>query len=855
MAPLPAPPPRRGSLRAATVTHASSVAGPVPAINLVPRYDTDSPSTGRVSPLVPVLGQAPVPVPTSALSARPPGSRRVSLTSSSVHFPTRIGQPEPPKPARLPGSRGLSRTHSMHSTRPDIDVFENLANASATSTGIATGAASPFDTAGSLPAARRNKDVEMSHAGEVEVEEITGYEVVNNFTFLECIGKGGCAEVWKVCDDDGDFFAMKVLRKRRTLPCGSGGPTPAETPTEAELAPAVGALPLRDKLSDTPPSKDHHQGPAEAPDTLAKRARERRSSSDISNTVSSDAKTAEDGVKDSDSFAKEESPGNKSGDSREAKTEDGDPLAEPRKNVDSDTPPKTRDSPFGVVKTTDSPGVLRADSFGGKKSSDTPPGAKKADTPPRPTSDESKESPSKKSGDSPLSGPLSASAFPGSASPRLPRHSSGRGADLVPTPPKDSRGPAAEDIGSPRPAMLTSLMVPRTHSGVSLMSGGMSISAHNVSALNISSASFHALMRGGGSPLPHAVTAPAAAATGGAAGAASEGKHTPQGSRLEREVAVMKKLQHKHIVPLYEVIDDSARGRLLLRMKLVTKGPLLDYDRQTGMTSSKPVSEALVRKYLRQTASGLQYLHDRGIIHRDIKPQNILLDHNDDVYLADFGLSEHSLKGSYRTFPHEGTPAFQSPELVKATGSDAVDGRACDMWALGVTMFSLIAGYHPFATGNCDVAETRRRILDDDIFFPPNVTVSAECKDCIMAMMARDPAARISVSALRKHAFLGRRTKTRTERLIAESHLGGDAAGDAPGGDDAGAMLDRRGTSSPAMTRPTVLGMPDGRGDLLADDVCFEELKSPTAGEMLSALTAISELAVTAPPLAAAPPA
>jgi serine/threonine protein kinase len=240
--------------------------------------------------------------------------------------------------------------------------------------------------------------------------------------------------------------------------------------------------------------------------------------------------------------------------------------------------------------------------------------------------------------------------------------------------------------------------------------------------------------------------------------------------KLVREVAVMKKLHHRHIVPLYEVIDDDANGRLLLRMKLISKGPLMDFNRATG-TTDRCVSEAIVRKYLRQTASGLQYLHDRGIIHRDIKPQNLLLDHNNDVYIADFGLSEHNLTGSFRTFPHEGTPAFQAPELVLAKDGDVVDGRACDVWALGVTMFALVAGYHPFAAGGCGVDETRRRIAEDEIVFPPNVTVSEECRSCILGMMERDPSKRLTCAALRQHPFIGRRTKLRVESIVADGHV------------------------------------------------------------------------------------
>ena len=107
------------------------------------------------------------------------------------------------------------------------------------------------------------------------------------------------------------------------------------------------------------------------------------------------------------------------------------------------------------------------------------------------------------------------------------------------------------------------------------------------------------------------------------------------------EVAVMKKLRHKNIVTLHEVIDDPEAEKLYLVMQYVDKGPIATVQRDG--TCTVRISPDRLAHVGRQVAAGLEYLHSKGVVHRDVKPENLLVDSNDRVFLADFASAMCSL--------------------------------------------------------------------------------------------------------------------------------------------------------------------------------------------------------------------
>ena len=165
--------------------------------------------------------------------------------------------------------------------------------------------------------------------------------------------------------------------------------------------------------------------------------------------------------------------------------------------------------------------------------------------------------------------------------------------------------------------------------------------------------------------------------------------HEPSfAERFQREARVVARLEHPHIVPVFGFGIDQAAGIPWMAMRLLPAGSLAAL-RQDGALGP---ADALA--ILAEVAEALDYAHAKGVVHRDVKPQNVLLDESGRAYLADFGIAR-MVEGSQhltRTGMICGTPEYMAPE--QATGV-AVDQRA-DIYALGVVAYELLTGRTPF---------------------------------------------------------------------------------------------------------------------------------------------------------------
>jgi serine/threonine protein kinase len=189
---------------------------------------------------------------------------------------------------------------------------------------------------------------------------------------------------------------------------------------------------------------------------------------------------------------------------------------------------------------------------------------------------------------------------------------------------------------------------------------------------------------------------------------------------LRQEIAVMKKLRHKNIVALYEVIDDPRAAKMYLVMQYVDGGSI-GAVQPDG--TAVPIEPNRLADIARQAATGLHYLHTHGVVHRDVKPENVLHDSNGCVYLADFGVAGKIGDAGKRMGAsvvqatlddNVGTPLFMPPELLKQRSGLAMRSavlttfhmtnhqmlRAGDLWSLGVTLFVLYTGNLPFPSVN-----------------------------------------------------------------------------------------------------------------------------------------------------------
>lgn len=162
----------------------------------------------------------------------------------------------------------------------------------------------------------------------------------------------------------------------------------------------------------------------------------------------------------------------------------------------------------------------------------------------------------------------------------------------------------------------------------------------------------------------------------------------------------------------------------------------------------KRITEKTVREQFRSVITGLDYLHYHGIVHGDLKPDNLLVAANGDVKIGDFTCSrmvapEHFTSGVY------GTPAFHAPEVI---AGDQYNPYAADIWAVGVCVYCAVCGELPF-TGPGIVA-MYNKILACEVTYPEGMEVSDTLKDFIGRIFVRDAKSRISIEDMMSHPFL-----------------------------------------------------------------------------------------------------
>jgi hypothetical protein len=159
-------------------------------------------------------------------------------------------------------------------------------------------------------------------------------------------------------------------------------------------------------------------------------------------------------------------------------------------------------------------------------------------------------------------------------------------------------------------------------------------------------------------------------------------------ARFQAEATAAARLQHPHIVPIYEV--GSARGHCYFAMQLIESDTLAD------RLASGPLAARDAARLMQVVASAIHYAHTQGVIHRDLKPANILLDAGGDPHVTDFGLAKQLSATSEltRTGSVLGTPAYMAPEL--ASGDRGIVGPASDVYSLGTVLYALLTGRPPF---------------------------------------------------------------------------------------------------------------------------------------------------------------
>lgn len=216
---------------------------------------------------------------------------------------------------------------------------------------------------------------------------------------------------------------------------------------------------------------------------------------------------------------------------------------------------------------------------------------------------------------------------------------------------------------------------------------------------------------------------------------------------IRHEIAILKKLHHPHVVKLIEVLDDPSKDNLYMVFDYCPDGPVIDI--KLGH-KTEPLPEDIARLYFVQMLMGIEYLHENEIVHRDIKPDNVLLsDSRRTCKIVDFGVSEMFLKPGDDTMQKSaGSPAFMSPELCTA-GHQEYHGKADDIWSFGVTLYCMVVGHLPFEKDN--FYEIYEAIKNDEPEYPDHL--SKDLADLLHKMLAKNPDQRITIAEVREHPW------------------------------------------------------------------------------------------------------
>ncbi|CAE6931218.1 KIN11 [Symbiodinium natans] len=232
--------------------------------------------------------------------------------------------------------------------------------------------------------------------------------------------------------------------------------------------------------------------------------------------------------------------------------------------------------------------------------------------------------------------------------------------------------------------------------------------------------------------------------------------------KVRDEAQILKRFWHPHIVKMHETI--STRCRTFVIMEYACGGDMFEYVRK-----QRRLDEPEARRLFRQIIAGLAEVHAANVVHGDLKLENLLLDEERNVKIADFGLSTALEPGETRITTTGGTPEYAAPEVLQ--------GRRCvpyasDLWSCGVILYIMMCGHRPFKGRND--RDLRRKISSANYKIP--VFISTEGVGLIAGLLRIKPWSRFSIGLVRAHAWYRRKEalpKDATETLQAKTGHGG----------------------------------------------------------------------------------
>lgn len=207
--------------------------------------------------------------------------------------------------------------------------------------------------------------------------------------------------------------------------------------------------------------------------------------------------------------------------------------------------------------------------------------------------------------------------------------------------------------------------------------------------------------------------------------------------QIKREIGTLKLLRHPNVVRLHEVL--ASKTKIFMVLEYVDGGELFD-----RIACKGKLSEAEGRRLFQQLVDGVSYCHSRGVFHRDLKLENVLIDAKGNVKISDFGLSAlpQDLRGDGLLHTTCGSPNYVAPEILSNRG---YDGTTSDIWSCGVILYVILTGYLPFDDRN--LAVLYQKIFKGDAQIPSWLSPGAQ--NLIRRILDPNPCTRITMDEIK----------------------------------------------------------------------------------------------------------
>ncbi|XP_072136062.1 testis-specific serine/threonine-protein kinase 1-like [Mobula birostris] len=216
---------------------------------------------------------------------------------------------------------------------------------------------------------------------------------------------------------------------------------------------------------------------------------------------------------------------------------------------------------------------------------------------------------------------------------------------------------------------------------------------------------------------------------------------------LPRELEILAMLNHRYIVKTFEIFETSD-GKVYIIMELGVQGDLLEFIKTRGS-----LPDEVSRKMFRQLALAIKHCHELGVVHRDLKCENLLLDKDFNIKLSDFGFAKRcSIDDQGRPLLSKtfcGSAAYAAPEVLQGI---PYQPKVYDVWSLGVILFIMVCGSMPYDDSN--IKRMLRIQKEHRVDFPRSKVVPPECKELIYRMLHPDTSKRLTIEEVLEHPWL-----------------------------------------------------------------------------------------------------